>query len=164
MLSDIAKDTSRPGRKRKPFDMAALQNARGEVSLGYRVLRNWDATAAHYGISKAAAHRLANDPNYRPSQATIDKVLATPRPQRNTISVRPCPSCAARGIIDSHADGLDCHGNGGTVVVLAPGETVTTPRGPWVSKALPEVAAMVRGLQLCLERKAGHAPALEVTS
>ena len=40
------------------------------------------------------------------------------------------------------------------VVVLGDGETVRKPRGPWVSKAKPEVAAMVRGLELCLERKA----------
>jgi hypothetical protein len=46
-----------------------------------------------------------------------------------------------------------CHGNGGAAIVLADGETVRKPRGPWVSKAQPEVAAMVRGLQLCLERK-----------
>lgn len=127
MLSDFTKDKSRPGRKRKPVDMAALQNARGEVSLGYRILRKWDDTAAHYGISKAAAHRLANDPDYRPSQATIDKVLAAPQPTPPLVPVHPCPSCAARGIVRSHADGLDCHGNGGHAVVLAPGETVRRP-------------------------------------
>ena len=121
MLSDIAKDTSRPGRKRKPVNMAALQNARGELRTGYRVLRNWDATAAHYGISKAAAHRMANDPNYRPSQATIDKVLAAPRPERRAIPVPACPDCGSV----HHAR---CNGNAGAVVVLAPGETVTTPR------------------------------------
>jgi hypothetical protein len=49
------------------------------------------------------------------------------------------------------------------VVVLAPGERVVTPRGPWQSKAKPEVAAMVRGLEACLARKAaGPAPGVEV--
>jgi hypothetical protein len=46
--------------------------------------------------------------------------------------------------------------------VLAPGETVRKPRGPWQSKARPEVAAMVRGLEACLARKAGSAPGVEV--
>jgi hypothetical protein len=176
MLSDIAKDTSRPGRKRKPFDMAALQNARGEVSLGYRVLRNWDATAAHYGISKAAAHRLANDPNYRPSQATIDKVLATPRPVPPLVPVPPCPDCGSV----HHAR---CNGNGGTAVVLAPGETVRRSgqskprpkvRRPWMGYELSaemDVAgvtdATVRWLvtrYIYEQELAGHAPALEVAT
>jgi hypothetical protein len=43
------------------------------------------------------------------------------------------------------------------------GEPVTTPRGPWQSKAKPEVAAMVRGLEACLARKAGPVPGVEVT-
>jgi hypothetical protein len=76
----------------------------------------------------------------------------------NEYAVPECPGCGGA----PHVAREGCNGNGGTAVVLADGETVTTPRGPWVSKALPEVAAMVRGLQLCLERKAGHAPALEV--
>ena len=156
MLSDFTKDKSRPGRKRKPLDMAALQNARGELRIGYRILRNWDAVAAHYGISKAAAHRLANDPNYRPSQATIDKVRAAPQPVPPAIRVPPCPDCGSV----HHAR---CNGNGGTAVVLAPGERVVAPRGPWQSKAKPEVAAMVRGLEACLARKAaGPVPGVEV--
>jgi len=40
--------------------------------------------------------------------------------------------------------------------VLAPGETVRRERGPWQSKARPEVAAMVAGLEACLERKANR--------
>ena len=98
------------------------------------------------------------------------------------ISVRPCPSCAARGIIDSHADGLDCHGNGGTAVVLADGETVrktaaqrTRPavRRPWMGAELTAemdnagvTDATVRWLvtrHIYEQEIAGHAPALEVT-
>jgi hypothetical protein len=123
--------------------------------MAHYTLRNWDAVAAHYGISKAAAHRLANDPNYRPSQAVVDKIRATSMPQPPEIPVPPCPDCGSV----HHAR---CHGNAGAVVVLAPGETVRKPRGPWQSKARPEVAAMVRGLEACLARKAGSAPGVEV--
>ncbi len=61
------------------------------------------------------------------------------------VSVHPCPSCAARGIVRSHADGLDCNGNGGHAIVLAPGETVRRPgrakrrppvRRPWMGAEL----------------------------
>jgi hypothetical protein len=131
-----------PGRKQKPVDAEGLKLARLTMRLGKRILRTWDATAAHYGISKAAAHRLANDPQYRPSQATIDKVLAAPQPVPPLVPVHPCPSCADRGIVRSHADGLDCHGNGGTAVVLAPGETVrragqSRPRRRYFRPCLP---------------------------
>ena len=77
----------------------------------------------------------------------------------NEYAVPECPGCGGA----PHVAREGCNGNGGTVVVLADGDRVTTPRGPWVSKARPEVAAMVRGLEACLARKAGHAPALEVT-
>jgi hypothetical protein len=41
---------------------------------------------------------------------------------------------------------------------------ILTPRGPWQSKAMPEVAAMVRGLEACLARKAaGPVPGAEET-
>ena len=149
MLSNSTKYTSKPGRKRKPIDTAALRNARRDVALAYDILQKWDVTAAHFRISKAAAHRLANDDSYRPSQATIDKVLSAPRPQLQAKLVPVCPDCGSV----HHAR---CHGNGGTAVVLAPGETVKRSRGPWQSKAKPEVVAMVRGLELCLERKANR--------
>jgi hypothetical protein len=70
----------------------------------------------------------------------------------------PVPACPDCGSVH-HAR---CNGHAGAVVVLAPGETVTTPRGPWQSKARPEVAAMVAGLEACLARKAGHGPGAEV--
>lgn len=137
MLSDIAKNTSKPGRKRKPLDAHRLLAARLTVDNGHRTLRTWDAVATHYGISKAAAHRLANDTNYRPSQATIDKVLAAPQPQPSLI---PVPSCHDCGSVH-HAR---CNGNGGTAVVLAAGETVRRPtrrkrpvvRRPWMGVEL----------------------------
>lgn len=122
MLSDIAKNTSKPGRKRKPLDAHRLLAARLTVDNGHRTLRTWDAVATHYGISKAAAHRLANDTNYRPSRATIDKVLAAPQPQPSQIPVPPCPDCGSV----HHAR---CNGRPvAAVVVLTPGQRVTTPR------------------------------------
>jgi hypothetical protein len=76
----------------------------------------------------------------------------------NEYAVPECPGCGGA----PHVAREGCNGNGGTVVVLAPGERVTTPRGPWQSKARPEVAARVQGLQLCLEL-AGPVPGVEVT-
>lgn len=130
MLSDFTKDTSRPGRKPKPIDAASLQLARQTIRAGHKTLRTWDAVAAHYGISKAAAHRLAKDNRYRPSQVAIDKVLTASKPAPPLVPVTPCPSCAARGITRSHGDGLDCNGNGGHAIVLADGQRVATKRKP----------------------------------
>jgi hypothetical protein len=60
--------------------------------------------------------------------------------------------CPIHGVVH---DAGPCTTDGpvAAVVVLAPGETVRRQRGPWVSKAKPEVAAMVAGLEACLERK-----------
>ena len=140
MLSDITKDTSRPGRKRKPLDAHRLLAARLTVDNAHRTLRTWDATAAHYGISKAAAHRLANDTNYRPSQAIVDRIWSTPIPQPPLVPVPPCPDCGSV----HHAR---CNGNGGTAIVLAPGETVRRHgqrlrprvRRPWMGAELSAV-------------------------
>ena len=70
----------------------------------------------------------------------------------NEYAVPECPGCGGA----PHVAREGCNGNGGTAVVLADGERVTKPRGPWQSKAKQEVAAMVRGLELCLERKANR--------
>lgn len=77
----------------------------------------------------------------------------------NEYAVPECPGCGGA----PHVAREGCNGNGGPVVVLAPGETVRRPRGPWVSKAKPEVAAMVAGLEACLARKAGRVPGVKVT-
>jgi hypothetical protein len=133
------------------------------MRLSWRTLRTWDAVAQHYGISKAAAHRLANDTSYRPSQATIDKVLAAPTPKPPAIPVPACPDCGSV----HHAR---CNGNGGHAVVLAPGETVRRPgqsrqrRNYW-RPCLPasltreqraQVVAMAASLEL-----AGRVPGVE---
>lgn len=75
---------------------------------------------------------------------TVRARLGLPPIALPQIPVTPCPSCAARGITRSHGDGLDCNGNGGTAIVLAPNETVRRPtrrkrpvvRRPWMGVEL----------------------------
>lgn len=117
MTPNDAKNAPKRGRRRKSLDKAALVVVRQTLSMAHDILRNWDAVAAHYGISKAAAHRLANDLSYRPSQAVVDRIRETPMPTPPMIPVPPCPDCGSV----HHAR---CNGNGGVAVVLAPGETV----------------------------------------
>jgi len=51
--------------------------------------------------------------------------LGLPLLAPTVIAAIPCPSCAARGKIENHANGLDCHNKPVIqAVVLAPGETV----------------------------------------
>lgn len=137
MTPSSAIDATKRGRKRKPLDKGALAVARQTVDAAHRTLRTWDAVGAHYGISKAAAHRLANDPTYRPSQAIVDRIWSTPIPQPPLVPVPPCPDCGSV----HHAR---CNGNGGTAIVLAAGETVRRPtrrkrpvvRRPWMGVEL----------------------------
>ena len=76
---------------------------------------------------------------------TVRARLGLPPIALPQIPVTPCPSCAARGITRSHGDGLDCNGNGGTAIVLAPNETVRKTkqarprpavRRPWMGAEL----------------------------
>ena len=138
MTPSSAIDATKRGRKRKPLDKGALAVARQTVDAAHRTLRTWDAVGAHYGISKAAAHRLANDPTYRPSQAIVDRIWSTPIPQPPLVPVPPCPDCGSV----HHAR---CNGNGGTAIVLAPNETVRRQgqarprprvRRPWMGAEL----------------------------
>ena len=76
MLKEITKNSHKPGRKAKPINTDDLRVARLLVAVTHNKLGSWDAVASYYGISKAAAHRIAHDKTYRPSQTTIDKVLA----------------------------------------------------------------------------------------
>lgn len=87
--------TTKPGRKAKPINDDDLRVARLLVAMTHNRLGSWDAVASYYGVSKAAAHRIAHDKTYRPSQATIDKVLAEqpskPSPKRPPRRFyRPC--------------------------------------------------------------------------
>ena len=88
---------TKPGRKPKPINDDDLRVARLLVAVTHNKLGSWDAVASYYGISKAAAHRIAHDKTYRPSQTTIDKVLAAqpskPSPKRPPRRFyRPCLS------------------------------------------------------------------------
>ena len=89
--------TTKPGRKPKPINDDDLRVARLLVAVTHNKLSSWGAVASYYGISKAAAHRIAHDKTYRPSQATIDIVLAAqpskPSPKRAPRRFyRPCLS------------------------------------------------------------------------
>ena len=97
MLKEITKNSHKPGRKAKPINTDDLRVARLLVAVTHNKLGSWDAVASYYGISKAAAHRIAHDKTYRPSQTTIDKVLAAqpskPSPKRPPRRFyRPCLS------------------------------------------------------------------------
>ena len=97
MLKEITKNSHKPGRKPKPINTDDLRVARLLVVVTHNKLGSWDAVASYYGISKAAAHRIANDKAYRPSQVTIDIVLAAqpskPSPKRQPRRFyRPCLS------------------------------------------------------------------------
>ena len=96
----------------------------------------------------------------------------------NEYAVPECPGCGGA----PHVAREGCHGNGGTAVVLADGETVrktaaqrTRPvvRRPWMGAELSVemdaagvTDATVRWLvtrHIYMQELAGHAPALEVT-
>ena len=144
------------GRKRAPVDKKRRELAQKVLLVAHDRLRTWEAVANFYGLSKAAAYRIAKDNTYRPSKAMLNAIIETGLPMARRVWIDPCPDCGSV----HHAR---CNGNAGAVVVLGNGERVTTPRGPWQSKAKPEVAAMVRGLEACLARKAGPVPGVEVT-
>lgn len=106
----------------------------------------WRHVAEVLGTSKGAAYGMAHGTQSWTVGAAARWINHR---HTNTLTVPACPDCGSV----HHAR---CHGNGGEAVVLAPGETVRRPRGPWQSKAKPEVAAMVRGLERALERKQGR--------
>ena len=128
------------------------------VALG--LPEHWRGTIGRIRNGFAVSLSKENEVRYR---------LGLPAIYPPLVPVAPCPSCAARGIVKSHGDGLDCNGNGGTAVVLAPGETVrrpgqSKPRRRYCRLCLPatltpEQRQQVRVYALEL---AGHAPALEV--
>lgn len=76
---------------------------------------------------------------------TVRARLGLPPIALPQIPVTPCPSCAARGITRSHGDGLDCNGNGGTAIVLAPNEMV---RRQGQSRSRPAVRRPWMGAEL----------------
>lgn len=97
MQHNQTQTTARRGRKAKPINAQQLAGARLLIDETHKRIRTWDAVASHYGISKAAVYRIANDRTYHPSQGTIDTILlkaipvASPkRPPRRFY--RPCLS------------------------------------------------------------------------
>ena len=104
--------TTKPGRKAKPINPDDLRVARLSIEIAHKSLRTWDAVASYYDISKAAAHRIAHDKTYRPSQTTIDKVLAAqpskPSPKRPPRRFyRPCLSVELGEVIKENAIDLE---------------------------------------------------------
>lgn len=108
---------ARRGKKRAPVDKERRELCRRVLFVAHDRLRSWEAVAHFYGLSKAAAHRIAKDDDYRPSKAMMNAILETGLPMARRVWIDPCPDCGSV----HHAR---CNGNGGTVVVLAPGETV----------------------------------------
>jgi len=105
------------GRKRAVVDKNLRDLARRALFVAHKRLRSWDAVALFYGLSKAAAYRIAKDDEYRPSKAMLNSIIETDLPMARRVWIDPCPDCGSV----HHAR---CHNNGGEAVVLAPGETV----------------------------------------
>ena len=105
------------GRKRVVVDKNLRDLARRALFVAHKRLRSWDAVAQFYGLSKAAAYRIARDDEYRPSKAMLNSIIETDLPMARRVWIDPCPDCGSV----HHAR---CNGNGGAAIVLAPGETV----------------------------------------
>jgi hypothetical protein len=125
------------GRKRAPVDKERRELAQKVLLVAHDRLRTWEAVALFYGLSKAAAHRIANDNTYRPSKGMLNVIIDAGLPMGRRVWIDPCPDCGSV----HHAR---CNGNGGTAVVLAAGETVRRPtrrkrpvvRRPWMGVEL----------------------------
>ena len=128
-----------------PIDIADVERCVAKIEAMRGNGYSWQRIANIGAVAKGTAWNYGNR-KARPEAGFVERIMS-----HNAASVRLTPACPDCGSVH-HAR---CNGHNGAVVVLADGETVRRPRGPWVSKAQPEVAAMVRGLQLCLERKAG---------
>ena len=89
----------------------------------YRRVRGWQEVANHYGMSKAAAYRIVNDPGYRPSAAMLDAIIDKDVPPHKRYEVPACPDC---GLVHTGR----CNGHEvAEVVVLAPGQKVVNGNG-----------------------------------
>ena len=119
---EVAAHTKR-GRKRSVVDKERRELAKKVLLAAHERLESWERVAKFYGLSKAAAHRIANDNTYRPSKAMLNSIIETDLPMARRVWIDPCPDCGSV----HHAR---CNGNGGTAVVLADGETVRRPGTP----------------------------------
>lgn len=110
------------GRKRAPVDKERRELAQKVLLVAHDRLRTWEAVALFYGLSKAAAHRIANDNTYRPSKGMLNVIIDAGLPMGRRVWIDPCPDCGSV----HHAR---CNGQPvAAVVVLTPGQRVTTPR------------------------------------
>lgn len=146
--------THKRGRRKNPINKLQLEAVRDELVAAYDNVGTWGAVAAHYGISKAAAHRIANDNTYRPSQGTIDKVLIKDRPAPVMFELSACPDCRKA----PHTG--RCNGKPvAAVVTLAPGETARITNGTkrqrkayWRPCLSPEVGEVVKERGIDVQR------------
>jgi hypothetical protein len=131
-----------------------MDTVQGEMMAFYREIASledgggWRAVGNAIGKSGAYARQLAT------GKRPVTKKVAAAWASKSgwvckTVEV---PVCPIHGVVH---DAGPCTTDKPVVavVVLGDGERVTRPRSPWQSKAKPEVAAMVAGLQACLERK-----------
>jgi len=153
------------GRKRSVVDKERRELAKRVLTVAHDRLQSWERVAQFYGLSKAAAYRIAKDNTYRPSKAMLNSIIETGLPMARRVWIDPCPDCGSV----HHAR---CNGNGGHAVVLAPGETVrrsgqSRQRRNYWRPCLPatltreqraQVVAMAASLEL-----AGRVPGVEGT-
>lgn len=101
-----------------------------EMNLFYREVASkskgggWRAVGMKIGKSGTYARQVALGSRPLTSEIAIAWMISNGQPP-DLIPTHPCPSCAARGIIYSHGDKLDCHDKPVVAVaLLAPGEVV----------------------------------------
>jgi len=68
------------GRKRSVVDKERRELAKKVLLAAHERLESWERVAKFYGLSKAAAHRIANDNTYRPSKAMLNSIIETDLP------------------------------------------------------------------------------------
>lgn len=114
---------TRPGRGRNRSRVTGERLAAMRVTVGtaYRVLHKWDNVASYYDISKAAAYRIANDDRYHPSESVAQRIEERSIPRPTTAPVAVCPDCG-----EPHTAQERCNGDPVEVVLLRPGQKVTT--------------------------------------
>lgn len=111
---------SRRGKKRAPVDKERLELCRRVLFTAHDRLRTWEAVANFYGLSKAAAYRIAKDNTYRPSKAMLNAIIEAGLPMPRRVWIDPCPDCGSV----HHAR---CNGHAGEAVVLGEGERIVRP-------------------------------------
>lgn len=128
-----------------------MHDVRNEMQTFYKETASkskgggWRAVGEKIGKSGAYARQIVNGQRSVTEEIAVAWMLSSGWHQR-FVPIPACPDCGSV----HHAR---CNGHNGPVIVLAQGERVVTQRGAWRSKASPDVAKMVAGLEACLERK-----------